>query len=71
MSAVLPPLDEGSFSRSREKAGDEGDRDGQSPHPSPLPQAGEGAGRALRLAHQFLTGLPVWSIPMMRSCVLG
>ena len=32
----------GSFSRSREKAGDEGAR-GADPHPSPLPQAGEGA----------------------------
>jgi urea transport system permease protein len=43
MSAVLPPdaLDEGSFSRSREKAGEEGSTRSH-PHPDPLPQAGEG-----------------------------
>jgi urea transport system permease protein len=43
MSAVLPPdaLDEGSFSRSREKEGDEGSTRSH-PHPNPLPQAGEG-----------------------------
>jgi urea transport system permease protein len=42
MSAVLPPVDKGSFSRLREKAGDEGASSAQGPHPSPLPQAGEG-----------------------------
>jgi urea transport system permease protein len=47
MSAVLPPDDllepAGSFSRSREKAGDEGAvAVAAGPHPSPLPQAGEG-----------------------------
>jgi pyruvate,water dikinase len=34
--------DLGSFSRLREKAGDEGLRTGVCPHPNPLPQAGEG-----------------------------
>ena len=33
----------GSFSRSREKAGDEGSTRLAHPHPNPLPQAGEGA----------------------------
>src|SRR3954468_15424623 len=46
MSAVLPPDDAlavGSFSRPREKAGDEGTvAAAASPHPNPLPQAGEG-----------------------------
>ncbi|GAB3778542.1 urea ABC transporter permease subunit UrtC [Ramlibacter monticola] len=42
MSAVLPPLDDGAFSRLREKAGEEGDPGAQGPHPGPLPQAGEG-----------------------------
>jgi urea transport system permease protein len=42
MSAVLPPVDEGSFSRLREKAGDEGSSSATSPHPNPLPPAGEG-----------------------------
>src|SRR5688500_13675360 len=36
----------GSFSRSREKAGDEGKR-AENPHPSPLPQAGEGTRQVL------------------------
>jgi hypothetical protein len=37
MSAVLPPVDEGSFSRLREKAGDdEGSLSAAGPHPSPL-----------------------------------
>ena len=34
----------GSFSRSREKAGDEGGGAAPDPHPNPLPQAGEGVG---------------------------
>jgi urea transport system permease protein len=43
MSAVLPPEEVGSFSRLREKAGDEGAVvAAASPHPNPLPQAGEG-----------------------------
>jgi hypothetical protein len=45
MSAVLPSQEgldaTGPFSRSREKAGDEGSR--EHPHPNLLPQAGEGA----------------------------
>ncbi|MCE3271523.1 MAG: inner-rane translocator [Ramlibacter sp.] len=41
MSAVLPPVDESSLSRLRERAGGEGSAR-PDPHPSPLPQAGEG-----------------------------
>jgi urea transport system permease protein len=41
MSAVIPDEVDGSFSRLREKAGDEG-VSAPPPHPSPLPQAGEG-----------------------------
>ena len=41
MSALFPPEDAGSFARLREKAGDEG-AVSSSPHPGPLPQAGEG-----------------------------
>ncbi len=41
MSEIHPSADQGSFSRAREKAGDEGAAR-TSPHPNPLPLAGEG-----------------------------
>ncbi|MBC5783872.1 urea ABC transporter permease subunit UrtC [Ramlibacter sp. USB13] len=64
MSAVF-----GSFSRSREKAGDEGSA--SHPHPNPLPQAGEGVvlpGRAPLLTR---TGWTAFLLALIAVCALA
>jgi urea transport system permease protein len=71
MSAVLPEtgLPEGSFSRSREKAGDEGPR--TSPHPNPLPQAGEGAKVSARVPLLTRTGWSAFLIALITVCAIA
>lgn len=72
MSAVLPEtgLPEGSFSRSREKAGDEGVGRG-SPHPNPLPQAGEGAVMPTPAPLLTKTGWTAFLIALVTVCAIA
>jgi len=72
MSAVLPG-DEGSFSRKREKAGDEGSAAVADPHPSPLPQAGEGARAVLPVRARVLTawGWSAFLLALIAVCVIA
>ncbi|MDF2465313.1 MAG: urtC [Ramlibacter sp.] len=73
MSAVLPPEDrvDGSFSRLREKAGDEGLA--AHPHPNPLPQAGEGAGFKLPSRAPVLTrmGWSAFILALIAVCAVA
>ena len=73
MSAVLPPVDEGAFSRLREKAGDEGVGSAGGPHPSPLPQAGEGEGPGLPVRAALLTktGWTAFLVALVAVCALA
>ena len=71
MSAVLPPVDEGSFSRSREKAGDEGVLSASSPHPGPLPQAGEGVQLPTRAPLLTKTGWTAFLLALVAVCALA
>jgi len=72
MSAVLPPdgVDESSFSRLREKAGDEG-RPGSHPHPSPLPPAGEGVELPQRAPLLTKTGWTAFIVAVIAVCALA
>lgn len=67
MSAVLP---EGSFSRLREKAGDEGE-DRTPPHPDPLPQAGEGVKLPVRAPLLTRTGWTAFLVALIAVCALA
>jgi urea transport system permease protein len=71
MSAVLPPVDEGSFSRLREKAGDEGSSSAASPHPNPLPQAGEGVILPQRRPLLTKTGWTAFLVALIAVCALA
>lgn len=67
MSAVLP---EGSFSRLREKAGDEGEHR-TPPHPDPLPQAGEGVKLPARAPLLTRTGWTAFLVALIAVCALA
>jgi urea transport system permease protein len=75
MSAVLPSQEgldaTGPFSRSREKAGDEGSR--EHPHPNLLPQAGEGARVELPVRAPLLTktGWTCFLLALVAVCALA
>jgi urea transport system permease protein len=71
MSAVLPPVDEGSFSRLREKAGDEGISSATSPHPNPLPPAGEGVATPTRAPLLTRTGWTTFLAALVAVCALA
>ena len=72
MSAVLPPIDEGSFSRLREKAGDEGAvAAAAGPHPSPLPQAGEGVKLPTRAPLLTKTGWTAFLVALVAVCAIA
>jgi urea transport system permease protein len=66
-------LEHGSFSRSREKAGDEGLGAASHPHPHPLPQAGEGARLSLPSRPAVLTriGWTAFIIALIAVCLLA
>jgi urea transport system permease protein len=73
MSAVLH--ESGSFSRLREKAGDEGVAHGD-PHPNPLPQAGEGVIAAAPMLPQTSplltrTGWSAFLLALLAVCALA
>jgi urea transport system permease protein len=69
MSAVLPP--EGSFSRLREKAGDEGSSNAPDPHPSPLPQAGEGVELPARPRLLTRSGWTTFAVALIAVCAIA
>jgi urea transport system permease protein len=71
MSAVLPPVDEGAFSRLRGKAGDEGSSSAPSPHPRPLPQAGEGVGLPARSRLLTRSGGIAFVVALITVCAIA
>jgi urea transport system permease protein len=74
MSAVLPPDDVvavGSFSRSREKAGDEGVSSATGPHPNPLPPSGEGAMLPKRAPVLTKTGWAAFLTALILVCAIA
>jgi urea transport system permease protein len=70
MSAVLPPVDEGAFSRLREKAEDEGVARG-APRPNPLPPAGEGVTTPTRAPLLTRTGWTTFLAALIAVCALA
>jgi len=75
MSAVVstgPAIGSGSFSRLREKAGDEGDTRSD-PHPNPLPRAGEGAALALPARAPILSraGWTAFIVALLVVCAVA